>query len=425
MLGPDDPTLATAPEPPMDRRTFLAALPAVPAAAASQSPPGGPADPARDLPETGADLGTLAEEVERVAAATRYALRFPSPRFKTYEEYRAVAREAVLDLLGYRPWKVDPRPEVTDRVDRDDHVRERVVFSTTPASRVPAFVLVPKGLRRPAPAVLDLHSHGGMFLFGKEKVIDLGANHSAMTEYHKANYDGRPTATQLVRRGYVVISIDAFMFGERRVVVDADRAAEWDRAKYTPDDIRQLNAVCRAKEATVVKGLTLAGATWPGIVAWDDMRTIDYLCTRPEVDAKRVGCLGISMGGYRAAYLTALDDRVAAGCVVGFMSAVAPMRKAHLDTHSFVHFLPGLHRLMDLPDLAALAAPRGLLVQQCRRDKLFPAAGMEQAVDRIAAVYKAAGYEKRFEGRFYDEPHRFTRGMQDDAFAWLDRHLKG
>jgi dienelactone hydrolase len=264
-----------------------------------------------------------------------------------------------------------------------------------------------------------------MFLYGKETVIDHGDNHPAMIEYHATNYDGRPTATQLVRRGYVVVSIDAFMFGERRVIMDADRAAGWDRAKYTPEDIRQLNAVCRAKEATVVKGLTLAGTTLSGVVVWDDMRTIDYLATRPDVDTKRIGCLGISMGGYRAAYLTALDDRVAAGCVVGFMSATAPMRKAHLDTHSFVHFLPGLHRLFDLPDLAALAAPRALLVQQCKRDKLFPPVGMAAAVESIAAAYKAAGCEKQFEGRFYDEPHRFTRTMQDETFGWLDRQLKG
>jgi dienelactone hydrolase len=410
----------------MDRRRFLTAMPALPAVAAAGHPPaGGRIDPPRDLDATGADLGTLADEVERVAASSRYSLRFPSRQYKTHAEYRAAARDAVLGLLGYRPEAVDPRPEVIERVDRGDHVRERVIFSTTPASRVPAYVLIPKGLKGPAPAVVDLHSHGGMFLFGKEKVIDLGPNHPAMTEYHKTNYDARPTATELVRRGYVVISIDAFMFGERRVVVDADRSAGWDRAKYTLDDVRRLNAVCRAKESTVVKGLTLAGATWTGVVAWDDMRTIDYLATRPDVDAKRIGCLGISMGGYRAAYLTALDDRVTAGCVVGFMSTVAPMRKVHLDTHSFVHFLSGLHRLMDLPDLAAMAAPRGLLVQQCRQDKLFPPAGMEEAVARIAAVYKAAECVKKFEGVFYDEPHRFTRRMQDDAFAWLDWHLKG
>ncbi|MFO0796329.1 MAG: alpha/beta hydrolase family protein [Gemmataceae bacterium] len=408
----------------MDRRRFLSALPVLPTATAARPDAAPPADPPRALPPTGADLGTLAAEIERVAAATRYSLRFPHPRYPAFADYRAAARAAVLDALGYFPDKVDPRPEVTDRVDRGDHVRERVLFRTTPASRVPAYVLVPKGLTRPAPAVVDLHSHGGMFLFGKEKVVDLGANHPAMTEYHRANYDGRPTATELVRRGYVVVTIDALMFGERRVVADADAAAGWDRSRYTPDDVRRLNAVCRGKESTVVKGLTLAGATWPGVVAWDDMRTVDYLATRPDVDPKRIGCLGISMGGYRAAYLTALDDRVAAGCGVGFMSAVPPMRKAHLDTHSFVHFLPCLHRVMDFPDLAALAAPRALLVQQCRQDRLFPPEGMTAAVDRIAAVYHAAGCARQFEGRFYDVPHRFTRAMQDDAFAWLDRHLK-
>src|SRR5262249_23807024 len=228
-----------------------------------------------------------------------------------------------------------------------------------------------------------------------------------------------------VRRGYVVITIDAFMFGERRVMIDADRAAGWDREKYTLDDVRRLNQVCRGKESTVVKGLTLAGATWPGVVFWDDIRTVDYLVTRPEVDAKRIGCVGISMGGYRAIYLSALDDRITAGCVVGFMSSTRPMIKAHLDTHSFVHFLPGLHTFLDLPDVAALTAPRALLVQQCRRDRLFPRVGMEESVRRIAEAYRTAGCPDKFGGRFYDEPHRFTIAIQDEAFAWLDRHLKG
>jgi dienelactone hydrolase len=288
---------------------------------------------------------------------------------------------------------------------------------------VPAYVLVPKKPRRPAPAIVDLHSHGGMFLFGKEKVIDLGANHPAMTEYHERNYDGRPTATALVRRGYVVVTIDAFFFGERRLLLDADLGKGWDRSRYDAETVRQLNGQCRAREATLAKSLVFAGATWPGIVFWDDLRTVDYLATRPEVDPKRIGCLGISMGGYRAMFLAALDDRVRAACVTGFMSTVRPMLKAHIDTHSWVHFLPGLHRFLDWPDVAALAAPRALLVQQCAQDRLFPPTGMKDAVDRIAPVYEKAGARQRFAGRFYDVPHRFTKAMQDDAFAWLDRHL--
>jgi dienelactone hydrolase len=288
---------------------------------------------------------------------------------------------------------------------------------------VPAYVLIPKPLRRPAPAIIDLHSHGGMFLFGKEKVIDLGNNHPALVAYHERNYDGRPTATALVRRGYVVITIDALMFGERRVLLDADLKYGWDRSRYSLDDVKHLNQQCRSREATLVKALVLAGATWPGIVCWDDIRTVDYLSTRPEVDPRRLGCLGISMGGYRALYLSALDERIVAGCVTGFLSSVRPMLQAHLDTHSWVHFLPGLHQFLDLPGVAALAAPRALLVQQCAQDKLFPLAGMKEAVAAIAAVYEKAGAREKFAGRSHDVPHQFARPMQDEAFAWLDRHL--
>lgn len=382
-----------------------------------------PADPRRELKPTQADLGSVFPDVERLAGPENYSLSFLGGRFRTLEEFTATARQKVLDVLQYRPPRVEPRAEVLERVTRPDHVRERIVFSTGPHLRVPAYVLIPRNLKRPAPAIVDLHSHGGMFLFGKEKVSDLGNNHPAMTAYHERNYDGRPTATALVARGYVVITIDAFFFGERRLLLDAELKAGWDRSRYSLQDVQRLNQQCRGKESTLAKALVLAGLTWPGVVAWDDMRTVDYLATRPEIDPKRIGCLGISMGGYRAMYLTALDERVRAGCVTGFMSTVRPMLRAHIDTHSWVHFLPELHRYLDWPDLASLAAPRALLVQQCSQDRLFPLAGMRAAVEKIGAVYAKAGVKDRFSGRFYDVPHRFTRAMQDEAFAWLDRQL--
>ncbi len=406
-------------EPSPTRRAFLAAAGLAPLASGLLPS----AEPAPDLKPTGADLGSLFPAVEKLAEANRYAFALAGGRFRTFAEYRAAARDKILELLLYRPEKVDPKPEVLERVDRGDHVREKVIFSTGPAFRVPAYVLIPKKLKGAAPAVVDLHSHGGMYLYGKEKVVDRGDRYPALVAYQERNYDGRPTATALVRRGYVVITIDALGFGERRVLLDADLKYGWDRTKYGEDDVKHLNQQCRAKEATLVKALTLAGATWPGVVCWDDRRTIDYLLTRPEVDAKRIGCLGISMGGYRSLYLAALDERVVAGCVTGFLSAVRPMIRAHLDIHSWVHFLPGLHRYLDLPDVASLAAPRALLVQQCARDQLFPPAGMKEGVETIAAVYEKAGAREKFAGRFYDVPHQFSRAMQDDAFAWLDRHL--
>jgi dienelactone hydrolase len=382
-----------------------------------------PADLPQQTPPA-ANLGTLFDEVEQLAGRGEYPFSFLNERFTSFDTFRPEARAQVLDAFAYRPAPVEPKAEVLDRVDLGDYVREKVVFSTSPVFRVPAYVLIPKGLKGRAPAIVDLHSHGGMFLFGKEKITDLGDNLPTMTAYHARNYEGRPTATALVKRGYVVIAIDALMFGERRVLLAADAKRGWDRAKYSAEDVQHLNGQCRARESTIVKGLTLAGLTWPGIVTWDDMRTVDYLVTRPEVDPERIGCLGVSFGGHRSLFLGGLDDRIRAACVTGFMSTVRPMIERHLDTHSFVHFVPHLHRWMDLPDVAALRAPMPLMVQQCSQDGLFPLAGMQAAVEKMAAIYHKAGAAERFVGKFYDVPHSLNIAMQDEAFAFFDKHLK-
>jgi hypothetical protein len=101
------------------------------------------------------------------------------------------------------------------------------------------------------------------------------------------------------------------------------------------------------------------------------------------------------------------------------------MMRKHMDTHSFVHFVPTLHRLLDLPDVVSLRCPKPLLVQQCRRDGLFPLQGMEESVEKIAAIYKKAGAQDHFTPRFHDLPHILNVAMQEEAFAWFDHHLKG
>lgn len=382
-----------------------------------------PPDGGRELAAAGSDTGTLFADLERLSPQGEFPSSFLSGRWRSVEEYRREGRRMLLAALAATPAPVAPNAEVLSREDLDGFTREKVIFSTRPEFRVPAYVHVPKGRRGRLPAIVDLHSHGGMFVFGKEKVIDFGDNHPAMSDYHRVNYAGRPTATALARRGYVVITIDAFAFGERRILMDEDRAAGWDRSKYTVQDVQRLNAKCRAKESTIVKTLAYAGMTWPGIVAWDDIRTVDYLASRPEVDPARIGCVGVSMGGYRSLLLAGLDERIAAAVVTGFMSTVRPMMRRHMDTHSFVHFIPGIHRELDLPDIVALRAPKPLLVQQCRRDGLFPLQGMEQSVEKLRRVYAKAGASTAFAGQFYDVPHIFNIEMQDAAFAWLDRQL--
>ncbi len=409
----------------ISRRTAFGVLGCVSGAGTLTAQAGDPPpDQPRQLESDSADTGSLYPGIERLAQRGGFSASFLGDRWRSVEEYRSEGLKIMHRALGYNPPIVDPRPEVVSRVDLGEVVREKILFSTTPEFRVPAYVHVPKNRRGRLPAIVDLHSHGGMFIFGKEKVIDFGVNHPAMVEYQKENYAGRPTATEFARRGYVVITIDAFPFGERRLMMDEDLKYGWERSKYTLKDVRALNAKCREKESAIVKSLTYAGATWPGVVAWDDMRTVDYLVTRPEVDPARIGCCGVSMGGWRSLMLSGLDDRISAGCVAGFMSTVRPMIRRHMETHSFVHFIPGLHEYLDLPDVVALRAPKPLMVLQCKLDGLFPLDGMEAAVRKISAVYAKAGAPDAFVGKFYDVPHRFDVPMQEDAFAWFDKHLK-
>lgn len=407
------------------RREFLSTLGAAGALNLLQA--NADAAPPLDLPQEPpmlADLGTQFDEIELLIPPGEFPDSFLQARFSSLDEHRKHARKLVFDALNCRPATVDFRPEVVDRADMGGYVREKIVFSTSHAFRVPAYVLIPKELKKAAPAIVDLHSHGGMFLYGKEKVIDLGENSATMVAYHRTNYDGRPTATELVRRGYVVITIDALMFGERRIVQQRDAEAGFERSRYSPEDVQRLNQQCRQREATLVKGLTLAGLTWPGLVTADDIRTVDYLVTRPEVDPDRIGCVGVSFGGHRSLFLGGLDDRIKAACVTGFMSTVRPMIRQHLDTHSFVHFVPQLHRYLDLPDVVGLRAPLPLMVQQCSQDGLFPLSGMQAAIEKLNAIYAKAGASEKFFGRFYDVPHRFSVPMQDDAIAFFDEHLK-
>lgn len=388
------------------------------------SVPGPPPDLPRSLDFPRADTGSLYADAEQLGRRHGFPSSFLGTRWRNAAEYQREGRALVLAALGGSPPAVAPRADVVARQDLGDYIREKIVFSTTPELRVPGYLHIPKGRVGKLPTIIDLHSHGGMFLFGKEKVIDFGENHPAMVAYHKANYEGRPTATELAKRGYVVMTIDAFGFGERRILLEEDREAGWERGVYSIEDVDRLNRKCRAKESTIVKTLAYAGYTWPGVVAWDDIRTIDYLLTRPEVDPAHIGCVGVSMGGWRSLILAGLDSRIRAAVVVGFMSTARPMIQRHMDTHSFVHFIPGIHAQLDLPDIVGLRVPLPLLVQQCRQDGLFPLQGMEESVEKLEAIYRKAGRAAAFEGRFYDQKHIFNVEMQNDAFAWLDRHLK-
>jgi dienelactone hydrolase len=384
-----------------------------------------PAAPSIPPPAGDSDIGSLYPFVQSQAVKGEFPLSFLQPRFTDVLAWKREARGRLLDLLHYAPAPCEPRAETIERVDRGDYIQERVEFNTTPDIRVPAFVLIPKRARFPAPGLVALHDHGGFYFWGKEKLVENGDEHPALTDFKRQYYSGRSIASELARAGYVVVVIDMFYWGERRMLL-ADDPADWrDRPRnIAADRIAAFNRRSSEGEQLVGRTIFAAGFTWAGVMFWDDVRTVDYLLHRPEVDPHRIGCVGLSMGGLRTVHLAALDDRIKAAVAVGWMASFPAQLKSKIrNTIGHTKLVPGLYRDLDYPDVATLAMPTPLLVINGSRDALFDLAGVRASFDKLAACYAKAGVPEHVRTRLYDTPHEFNAEMQTEAWAWLARHL--
>jgi dienelactone hydrolase len=380
---------------------------------------------AQVFPPTGSDIGSLYPLIQSQAVKGEFPLSFLRKEFKDLKAWKRKARGKLLELLHYAPPGCRPQAEVVERVDQGDYVREKIYFNTTPDIRVPAFVLIPKNVVLPAPGIVALHDHGGFYFWGKEKLVETENEHRTLVDFKKSYYAGGSVASTLARQGYVVIVIDMFYWGERRMILDDD-PADWRERPATigSERISAFNQRAGQNEQLVGRTIFAAGATWAGLMFWDDLRTVDYLLTRPEVDGRRIGCVGLSVGGLRSCHLAALDDRIKAAVVVGWMTSFPAQLKRHIrNTIGHTKLVPGLYRFLDYPDVASLAMPAALLVINGRKDALFDPEGVRASFNKLAACYQKAGASGKLRTRLYDTPHEFNADMQGEAWEWLRKWL--
>jgi dienelactone hydrolase len=372
----------------------------------------------------GSHIGNLYPFVQKQADRSTFELSYLHADVRDLATWQTPARTKVLEHLFYAPPPIAPAPVPLRREDRGEYIQEDFTFQTTPDVRVPACLLIPARTRRPAPAILVLHCHGGFYVWGRDKVVAREEEHPALREYKQQLYAGRSIATELVRRGYVVLTIDMFYWGERRMLLDEDPPSYRDPRRMTDEEIAAFNRRSQQSEQLVARSLFAAGITWPGVLLWDDLRSLDYLASRPEVDAGRIGCVGLSVGGYRSFVLAALDPRIRAAVAVGWMSSFgAHIRRHVVNSIGLTFHIMGLYRYLDLPDFAALIAPRSVLVINGSKDQLFPPDGVKTAFEKIEKCFAKAGVPERQQCRLYDAPHEFNLRMQSEAWEWLDRNL--
>jgi dienelactone hydrolase len=357
-------------------------------------------------------------------------LSFRQPMFANVDAWRGVARARYRELLLGPDGAATPKPVLQHQLEFDGLSIEHLEWQLPYGPPTEALLLKPVGTKGKLPAVVGLHDHGGNKYFGLRKITRMSKDpHPLMIRHQEHYYGGAAWANELARRGYVVLVHDTFTFGSRRVrLADVPANIRNNMVEANPeaeDEIQRYNQFAAQHEHLMAKSLFCGGMTWPGVFVFDDMRAVDYLVSRPDVDATRVGCAGLSGGGLRTVMLTGADERIRCSCCVGMMTTWRDYLLNKCYTHTWMVYVPGLPRDLDYPEVLGLGAPNPVLVLNNRQDALFTMPEMERADRILTEVYKKAGAPDHYHASFYDGPHKFDREMQKEAFAWFDRWLKG
>lgn len=358
-------------------------------------------------------------------------LSFRRTRFRPQEinRWRQTARERLRERLLAPDGAATPKAEVKAQYELDGLQVEHLEWTLPYGPPTEARFFKPAGAGGKLPAVLALHDHGGNKYFGHRKISRTRDPFHPMMKYHQDHYyEGAAWVNELAKRGYAVLVHDAFLFGNRRIRV-ADTPPVLRRNMKDPDDansdeIKAYNEWAGQQETNVAKSLFCAGMTWPGVFLWEDQRALDYLCSRPEVDAKRVGCAGLSGGGLRSVFLGGSDDRIACSVTVGMMTTWRDYLLNKSYTHTWMCYVPHLPRELDYPEILGLRVPLPTLVQNDNEDQLFTLPEMQRADRILTEVFHKAGADDRYHCSFYPGPHKFDLAMQKEAFNWFDRWLK-
>ncbi len=360
------------------------------------------------LPPVPADRPLTLEQLwAHLYETTPRPLAFRATTRDEWLAWQGALRAKLKELLGPDRTPVPLRVETLERKDCGSFVRERIVFDTEPHASVTAYLFLPKegsAGPSPRPAVLCMHGHGP---HGKDNVAGVaGQNLRRGLHIWRSHYN---YAERLARRGYVCLAADGRGWGERSV--GFFRKAADDVTHPFGDRVDPCN----------VHGLKaqLFGVSLLWLNIWDDMRGVDLLASRPEVDPSRIGTIGLSFGGTRALYLAALDDRIRAANVSCYLTSF--LAYAIRSWNACGSQLPsGILNHCELADIAALVAPRALRCESGERDTGFPIDVAREAFTTVSRCYEVAGASERCEHVVFDGGHRVEGRRPHEFFdRWL------
>ncbi|MGH9574651.1 MAG: dienelactone hydrolase family protein [Candidatus Acidiferrales bacterium] len=307
----------------------------------------------------------------------------------TFADMQALRRAALWNILGDLPRNHSAAPAKVLSVEKHDgYMLERLVLNLNDTETVPAILLIPAGLQRPAPGLLFMHWHGDMYDLGKEQLL---RGTSVQPAY-------APVCADL---GLVTLAIDSWCFGERKHDANGPKG-----------------------EHDAFKLMLWRGQTLWGMMMFDEFQALNYLTSRPEVDASRIGAFGMSMGATKAWWLAALDPRVALTidlcCLTDYESLIA---SGGLHRHGLYYFVPSLLKQFDAAQINELIVPRPRLSLNGRFDPLTPPEGVEKIRDHLYTLYGAQHKERDCRVELFACGHDETPEMRVLVLDWLRSRL--
>lgn len=304
-----------------------------------------------------------------------------------WEKQKPLMRRQLAEMFGLLP--MPPRTElkatVTKRFEHDTFRVENLHFQSLPGLYVTANLYLPKEVSRPAPTVLYVCGHGPVITNG------VSYGNKVAYQHHGAWF---------ARNGYVCLIIDTLQLGEIQGLHHGTHREGlwwWNARGYSP----------------------------AGVEAWNSMRALDYLSSRPEVDTNRFGITGRSGGGAYSWFTVAMDDRIkAAAPVAGITDLENHVVDGAVEGHCDCMFFVNTYR-WDYPQLAAMAAPRPLLLCNTDSDSIFPLDGVVRTHAKVRRIYELLGASDKLGLVITPGPHKDTQELQLPVMRWFNRHLKG
>ena len=315
----------------------------------------------------------------------------PSLRYDGKEdfcEWQNKARAKLSELLGLDRIEKPDAPEfvVEYKKECDGYTEYRFLVESEEDYFVPCYMLVPNGIKTPAPTMLCLQGHSsGMH-------ISIG---KPIYEGDEGNINGgdRDFARRAIKEGCVAVAIEQRNFGERGAKPDGH-----------PD--------CHGSSMSAI----LSGRTTIGERVHDTSCVIDALIANFDfVDKDKIMLMGNSGGGTATVYTAAIDERISLAvpscAVCTYKHSIAAMK------HCVCNFVPNIVDHFDMGELCGLIAPRGLVVVNGRLDKIFPDAGVREVYAETERLYAAAGAPDNCYLVTGEEGHRFYADI-----AWPKIH---